>query len=739
MKKYILTILTILSFTGSAFSKATFSSSYNHTQRFLRGITLNSDGTTMYFSMQKTKNGSATSGGDSSDAVDWITLSTANDLSSANAHDTDDHINVRVSCEVNGGDLVRPGDMRFNNDGTKVFITNEAHSNGPNVCQMELTTAYDASTIQDDDSGIVINNTDSDGRADRTRGLFFNSDGSKMFVTDFSDDKVYEYALTTNFELTSNSYTTYFDLSTDGITVATGLAFSKDGKQMFVVDQEGDEVHQWTLTTGFDLSSASTYRGSLDVTSDYQDQGSVGSSAEDDAHSLTFNADGSKLYVTMDAAESNNTRKWVLEYDLDCPYGVVYCESPISGSDKDMIGTIEAYTEQSKRIVKNNIYPIMHRLEWLRRHRKENNLTNQNLKFNFSNEMVSSLVKAIPVTTKEKIIPKKLPGDWFVWSEGLVSIGETGATVGSSKKETNTSNITIGADKKVNENKMYGYAFQFGRDSVDVGSSTAVLDTDNYSLAFYGTIPQENENFVEGVIGVSALKTDHLRKKNSKNLIGERNGKQFFGSIRLSKLLNKKDLNLNPTAGIDLGFTELSIFSETGSNDALIYDKHQIPTGMASVGMLFDKSEKFKNGKTLKHNARIEYIADFSPSTNPSVSYATDPNTDYFILIGNETTHNYRVGYGFDVSTVTGWSVIINYERHNAKESGHSDNLYFAAGYVPNTETKYALNLNSSDTVMVGIDIVKNIRGFDIKFGFENDILNVNKNQNANISLSKVF
>ena len=25
---------------------------------------------------------------------------------------------------------------------------------------------------------------------------------------------------------------------------------------------------------------------------------------------------------------------------LDCPYGVVYCESPVSGSDKDMIGVI---------------------------------------------------------------------------------------------------------------------------------------------------------------------------------------------------------------------------------------------------------------------------------------------------------------------------------------------------------------------------------------------------------------
>ena len=116
---------------------------------------------------------------------------------------------------------------------------------------------------------------------------------------------------------------------------------------MFVVDREGDEVHQWSLATGFDISSSITYRGVLDVTSDYQDQGSVGSSAEDDAHSLTFNADGSKLYITMDAAESNNTRKWVLEYDLDCPYGVVYCESPVSGSDKDMIGVCLLYTSDA--------------------------------------------------------------------------------------------------------------------------------------------------------------------------------------------------------------------------------------------------------------------------------------------------------------------------------------------------------------------------------------------------------
>ena len=234
-------------------------------------------------------------------------------------------------------------------------------------------------------------------------------------------------------------------------------------------------------------------------------------------------------------------------------------------------------------------------------------------------------------------------------------------------------------------------------------------------------------------------KKNQKQKKNSTNLKGERNGKQFFSSIKYNKIFNPKDVEINPSARIDLGFTELSTFSEKNSNDALIYEKHQIPNGMAALGILFNKQQKLDNGNLIKGNGRIEYIGDFSPSTNANVSYVIDPSTDYFIPIGNETTHNYIAGLGFDFSTIKGWSLVINYERHNANGSGHSDNLYFAAGYVPNSKTEYALNLNGSDTIMAGFNMVKNIRGFDIKFNFENDILNVNKNLNASISLNKVF
>ena len=154
--------------------------------------------------------------------------------------------------------------------------------------------------------------------------------------------------------------------------------------------------------------------------------------------------------------------------------------------------------------------------------------------------------------------------------------------------------------------------------------------------------------------------------------------------------------------------------------------------------MIIDNTFQFKNS-TIKHNGRLHYIADFSPSSELKFSYVTDQSTDHNYVLGNVATHNYRIGYGFDFSTPTGWSIIVNYEKESTNGSGHSDDLYFAAGYVPNSKTEYALNLQGSDTIIAGINIVKNVREFDLKFNIDTDLLNNNKDHNANISINKVF
>ena len=72
--------------------------------------------------------------------------------------------------------------------------------------------------------------------------------------------------------------------------------------------------------------------------------------------------------------------------------------------------------------------------------------------------MMASLSKVIPVSNKTNEALDKLSDNWSFWSEGSVSFGRVGDTSSSSSKKIDSKGITIGMDKKISENKMYGYA-----------------------------------------------------------------------------------------------------------------------------------------------------------------------------------------------------------------------------------------------------------------------------------------
>ena len=445
---------------------------------------------------------------------------------------------------------------------------------------------------------------------------------------------------------------------------------------------------------------------------------------------------GSKMYITSDVDDP--AENIIYEYDISC-VETITCSDP--KNDKVVVGIAESQVELSKRAIKHVTLPVIHRMEWLKRHNQNDNLTSQNIKFNFSNEMLASVANVVKASNKETINFNKKNSDWFYWSEGQISIGDTDGSISSSAKEINTEGITIGADKKISENKIFGYAIQLGKDNVDLDSSNALLDTHNYSLSMYGTLIGDEKTSSEGLIGVNMLDTEHIRINNSNKLYAQKSGKQLFGSINLAKRLKKNRFNYNPTLRIDLGFTEFESYREISSfsnkdSDALIFDKHEIITGLANIGMIVDNTFQLKNS-VIKHNGRLEYIADFSPSSDLQFSYVTDQSTKYKYVLGNVATHNYRIGYGIDFSTPSGWSIIVNYERQSTNGSGNSDDLYFAAGYVPNSKTEYALILNTSDDVNASLNINKNIKGLDVKLDFENEIFS--QNNKTNIYLSKVF
>ena len=108
-----------------------------------------------------------------------------------------------------------------------------------------------------------VDSFDVSGQDATPRGLTFNNDGTKMFVVGNAGDDINEYTLSTGFDVSSATFVDSLDVS-DQDTGPVGIAFNNDGTKMFVAGNAGDDINEYTLTTGFDVSSA-TFVDSLDI------------------------------------------------------------------------------------------------------------------------------------------------------------------------------------------------------------------------------------------------------------------------------------------------------------------------------------------------------------------------------------------------------------------------------------------------------------------------------------------
>ena len=663
------------------------------------GLTFNNDGTKMY---------TLRSGG-TTDAVIEHILTTAYDISTATVN------NTKVVHVSGGNNSHVPTQVVFNNDGTKMFIVN--HAGRKTVDYWSLTTAFDVSTATFDGAYSLT------GKEQRANSIAFNNDGTRMFIAgigNLSQVRIHEISLDTAFDLSSgttllnsedmNSFQSHID----------GVTFNYDGTKMYTITRVTDAqdlMSQFKLTTPYDVSTLSL-EGTYTVNSV-----SVGSTE------VVFSNDGSKMFIIDDDNEK------VHEFNLSCNWSVIdsACEDPITTTDegKDILSSIESQTATAKQIAIQASTPVLNRMYWLRRHRNNDQLSNQNIRLNFSNSMVASLSNIIPISNKTNEVLDKLSDDWSFWSEGSVSIGRTGDTSTSSSKKINTKGITLGMDKKISKNRLYGYALRFGNDDVDVGTSGTNLDTESFSLSVYGTFPHDDEKFTEGIIGVSSLKTDHVRKGGGSTRTGERDGAQIFGSLNYLTTYKKEDFNITPNLRIDLSYTELSKYREKGPA-ALVYKAQTIETGMISAGFTISDILNFNNF-TFKPNGGLDIGVDFSPSSDATYRYLSE-TTEYTKSI-DQDSKNLIANIGFDLVTDNGFSIMTIYER-NQSDNAHSDTLYLGFGYIRTDDTEYAMTL---DNKKASLSYKRDLNGFDIRMSSNYSLMSQIPEYGATLEIVNTF
>ena len=207
--------------------------------------------------------------GYSNDVVAEYDLSTSWDVSTA-------VVNQTTSISAQEGVSM---DLFFKPDGTKMYIVGQ---DTDNVYEYDLSTAWDISTKTYNSNSLAVGSQENTPRA-----MFFKPDGTKMYIVGPQNDTVYQYALSTAWDVSTGSFETGKTFSvTSQDTQPQGLFFSPDGTTMFVSGNTTDSVYKYTLSTAWDVSTASYASESVDLSSE--------NAAID---GVFFKPDGSKMYV----------------------------------------------------------------------------------------------------------------------------------------------------------------------------------------------------------------------------------------------------------------------------------------------------------------------------------------------------------------------------------------------------------------------------------------------------------
>jgi len=117
------------------------------------------------------------------------------------------------------------------------------------VFQYTLSTPWNVSTATYDSISKSVSSQDSSPLA-----VAFNSDGSKMYIVGNSNDRVFQYSLSTPWNVNTATYDSISkDVSSQDIT-PYGVAFNSDGSKMYIVGASNDTVYQYTVggTTEYD-------------------------------------------------------------------------------------------------------------------------------------------------------------------------------------------------------------------------------------------------------------------------------------------------------------------------------------------------------------------------------------------------------------------------------------------------------------------------------------------------------
>jgi len=187
-----------------------------------------------------------------------------------------------------------PSDLFFSPDGLKMYIIG---TTGDDVNEYNLSTAWVVS------SAVYSTVFSVSSQDTNPSGIFFRADGTKMYVVGSTGDAVYQYTLSTPWSIATASYDN-ISFSVAAEAAPNGLWFRPNGLSMYMVGSTGDAVYQYTLSTAWNVSTA-TFLQSFSV-----------AGQESIPNAVTFTGDGSRMFVMGHTGDDVNVYNLTIPWDI---------------------------------------------------------------------------------------------------------------------------------------------------------------------------------------------------------------------------------------------------------------------------------------------------------------------------------------------------------------------------------------------------------------------------------------
>ena len=223
-----------------------------------------------------------------------------------------------------------PTGLFFKSDGTKMYETGVS---GDKIYQYTCSDAWNISSCN--------NNFNISSQDSAPTGLFFKSDGTKMYEVGSSTNKIYQYTCSDAWNITSCLYDSVSS-SLAGGGVTQGVFFKPDGTKIYTLTYTSDRIYQYTCSDAWNITSCLYDSVSIPT----QDATS---------RDLFFKSDGTKMYEVGDSLNR------LYQYTCSDAWNITSCSYSLNISSLDSEPTALFFKPDGAKMYilgdnRNNIY-----------------------------------------------------------------------------------------------------------------------------------------------------------------------------------------------------------------------------------------------------------------------------------------------------------------------------------------------------------------------------------------------